>query len=188
MKKLFLSIITLLLFTAGFAQRRTVEFGLKGGVNIANYSGNVNPTDPRVGFHIGGLAHIHTSNPRLGIQPEIVYSTQGAKFSSGTHKIDYVNVPVLIQYLGRGGLRLETGPQIGALVSAEYEDNEGAEYSIKNGFERADFSWAFGLGFLSSSGLGLDARYNLGLSDITKGNGKIHNQVWQFGVFYQFRP
>jgi hypothetical protein len=62
------------------------------------------------------------------------------------------------------------------------------EYSEKNNFKQSDFSWAFGIGFISASGLGFDARYNLGLSDITKGRGNVKNQVWQLGLFYQFRP
>lgn len=188
MNKPYLIVFTLLLSLTGFAQRRNVELGIKGGINFSNYNDNIGSIGSRTGFHIGGLAHIHTRNRRLAIQPELVFSTQGAKFNNGTDKVDYINVPILLQYLGRGGLRLETGPQVGALVSAKFKDNEGVEYSIKNRFNQSDFGWAFGIGFISSSGLGLDARYNLGLSDISKGRGDVNNRVWQFGLFYQFRP
>jgi hypothetical protein len=188
MKKTMLLFLTVFLAMIGLAQRGNVQFGIKGGVNLADYSDNVNTSGFRTGFHIGGLAHIHTRNPRLGIQPELVFSTQGADFNDGTQQVDYINIPVLLQYLGRGGLRLETGPQVGALVAAKFEENDGDEFSIKNSFKQSDFGWAFGIGFISSSGLGLDARYNLGLSDITKGRGDVKNRVWQFGLFYQFRP
>lgn len=187
MSKTFLSLIAIFISTAVFSQRGNVQLGIKGGVNLAGYNGNTNSNDLRTGFHIGGLVHIHTYNPRLAIQPEIVFSTQGASFSNGTDKIDYINIPFLLQYIGRGGLRLETGPQVGALVSAKFEDNDGIEYDIKNQIKQSDLSWAFGLGFLSNTGLGIDARYNLGLSDITKGRGNVKNHVWQFGLFYQFR-
>ena len=187
MIKLFLLSFCGIISIAIFAQRRNVQLGLKGGVNLSNYNENINGNS-RVGLHVGALAHIHTINPRLAIQPEIVYSQQGADFNSGVDKVDYINIPVLLQYIGRGGLRLETGPQVGALVSAKFEDNEDNEYSIKNRFKQSDFGWAFGIGFLATSGLGLDARYNLGLSDIAKGPGKVNNRVWQFGLFYQFRP
>jgi hypothetical protein len=187
MKKTFLLCFVTILSMTAFTQRGNVQFGIKGGINLSDYSDNVNTSGFRVGFHVGGLAHIHTSNPKLAIQPEIVFSTQGADFNNGTDQVDYVNIPFLIQYLGRGGLRLETGPQIGALVSAKFDDNDGVEYDIKNNFKKSDLSWAFGIGFLSASGLGIDARYNLGLSDITKGRGDVKNRVWQFGLFYQFR-
>jgi hypothetical protein len=72
-------------------------------------------------------------------------------------------------------------------VSAKFDDNNDVEYDIKNRFKQSDLGWAFGIGFLSTSGLGVDARYNLGLSDITKGRGNVKNRVWQFGLFYQFR-
>ena len=188
MKQIFLLSIITLLYIPAFTQRGNVQFGIKGGVNLSDYSDNVHTSGFRTGFHIGGLAHIHTHNPKLAIQPELVFSTQGADFDNGTQQVDYLNIPFLIQYLGRGGLRLETGPQVGALLSAKFEENDGDEYSIKNSFKQSDFGWAFGIGFISSSGLGIDARYNLGLSDITKGRGDVKNRVWQFGLFYQFRP
>ena len=184
MKKLSLFVLAVSLSVLSFAQRSNVQFGIKGGVNLADY--NYNTRGFRTGFHIGGLAHIHTSNPKLAIQPEIVFSAQGADFNNGTDHVDYINIPFLIQYLGKGGLRLETGPQVGALVSAKFSGNNGVEYDIKNRFNKSDFGWAFGIGFLSTSGLGIDARYNLGLSDITRGPGDVRNRVWQFGLFYQF--
>ncbi|HJW18588.1 MAG TPA: porin family protein [Flavisolibacter sp.] len=187
MNKTILFCIAAFITTSAMAQRGNVQLGIKGGVNLSGYNGNINSNSSRTGFHIGGLVHIHTQNPRLAIQPEIVFSTQGASFNNGTDKIDYINIPFLLQYLGRGGLRLETGPQVGALVSAKFEDNNGVEYDIKNQIKQSDLSWAFGIGFLSNTGLGIDARYNLGLSDITKGRGDVKNHVWQFGLFYQFR-
>ena len=187
MKKVYGFLLLLFLSTVGFSQRGSLQVGIKGGVNLSNYDDG-DDGDARVGFHVGGLLHIHTQNPRLALQPEFVFSTQGASFGDGTQKIDYLNIPFLIQYIGRGGLRLETGPQVGALISAKFEDNEDNEFSIKNSFKKSDFGWVFGLGFLSSSGLGVDARYNLGLTDITKGRGNVMNRVWQFGIFYQFRP
>jgi hypothetical protein len=55
-------------------------------------------------------------------------------------------------------------------------------------FKNTDFSWAFGLGYLATSGLGVDARYNLGISNInnTSRTADVRNSVFQFGLFYQF--
>jgi hypothetical protein len=197
MKNLILVLTGILLSTIGFAQRRTathrttvqkhnVQLGLKAGVNIANYNDAANSIDSRVGFHGGLLAQILV-NPKFGIQPELVYSQQGAKFRTGTDKLDYLNIPILFQYLTPGGFRLETGPQIGVLANAKFKYENGVEVDIKNTVKSSDIAWAFGLGFISSSGLGIDARYNLGLTDITNGNPDIKNRVWQIGAFYQFR-
>lgn len=182
----------LLLMVAGWfgfscaAQRGNAQIGLKAGVNIANFNDDVPTTDSRIGFHAGLLIHFHV-RPNLAIQPEIVYSQQGAEFGNGTQKIEYVNFPFLVQYLFNRGFRLQTGPLIGVRADAEFENNNGLETDNKKSFESTDVSWVFGFGYLSSSGLGVDARYNVGLTDISKGPGEVKNRVWQIGIFYQFK-
>lgn len=185
MKKLSLFSVGLLFTLFTYAQR--TQLGLKGGVNIADYNDDINTKGARTGYFIGGLAHIHLT-PELALQPEVVYSAQGAKFSSGTDKIDYINIPVLLQYMFQGGFRLQTGPQLGILASAKFENNSGTESSRKNIVKSSDFGWSFGAGYLTPSGLGIDARYNLGISNIRKPNDfEEKNRVWQLGIFYQFR-
>jgi Outer membrane protein beta-barrel domain len=170
---------------SSFAQRRTAQLGIKAGVNIANFNDDAGTTDSRVGFHGGLLVHVHIQ-PNLAIQPEIVYSQQGAEFGGTKQKVDYVNIPVMFQYLFSNGFRLQTGPQLGLLVSSEYKSN-GVEVDNDEDFKKTDAAWAFGFGYVSASGLGVDARYNLGFSDITKGGRDVMNRVWQFGMFYQFK-
>jgi hypothetical protein len=182
MNKLLQLALMTILSIPSLAQRNNVQLGIKGGLNISYF----NDYDSRIGFHVGGLANIRTRNPRLAIQPELVFSAQGAEFSNGKYEVDYLNVPILLQYVGRGGLRLETGPQLGALTAAKWENDDGDEYNAKGSFKQSDFSWAFGIGYVAPSGLGLDARFNLGLSDISKGRGELNNRVWQLGLFYLF--
>jgi hypothetical protein len=167
----------------------TVQFGIKAGVNLAKLT-NSGPEvfDYRTGFHAGALAHIHIT-PSFAIQPELVYSLQGAKFSGGTDQFDYLNIPVLFQFLFGDGFRLQTGPQLGILTSAKFKNaSNNAETDVKKLLRGTDFSWSFGASYLSSIGLGVDARYNLGITDITlEGTPEeSKNRVWQFGLFYQF--
>lgn len=193
MKTLFLFGASLFLSVAAFSQSSSshstspVQFGIKAGVNVAKMvQSGPEPYDHRVNFHVGGLAHIHLSSA-FALQPEVVYSRQGAEYSAGKDKFDYINVPVLAQYM-RKGFRIETGPQAGFLVSAKLKNrSNNMETDLKSSLETFDFSWAFGLGYLTRSGLGVDARYNLGISDITEQlNNENKHRVWQFGVFYQF--
>jgi hypothetical protein len=87
----------------------------------------------------------------------------------------------------QSGFRVETGPQIGALLSAKYKVGS-VEVDVKDAYKTADFAWAFGIGYLTTSGFGVDARYNLGISKINDNNGSdITNRVFQVGVFYQFK-
>ena len=178
--------VLLVLTVPGFSQRRDVQFGIKAGVNLANFNDNVSTNGSRTGFHGGGLAHIHL-NPNWGLQPEILYSTQGAKMSGGHYEIDYINIPILVQYMFRSGLRIESGIQLGLLTSAKFEDHDGDESNQRSDFNSSDISWPIGIGYLTPTGLGFDARYNLGLTDITKGGADVKNRVWQLGMFYQFR-
>jgi Outer membrane protein beta-barrel domain len=182
MKKISFLAFGLLAAVLSFGQH--ASFGIKGGVNIANYSPEAGSVDSRVGFHVGALAHIHVA-PDVALQPEVVYSSQGAKFINSTDKLDYINIPVLLQYMFGEGFRLETGPQLGINVGSTNVSTNGNEARL-NDVKSTDFVWAFGLGYLTRSGFGVDARYNLGLSNIAIPDYGIKNRVWQFGVFYQF--
>jgi len=185
MKRVIFSAVMLLLISGAYAQH--VEYGIKGGVNFANINDDAadNNADGKTGFHLGGLAHIHLSRA-WAIQPEIVYSTQGAEYGNSKLKLNYINVPVLAQYMFADGFRLQTGPQLGILTTSEWK-NGNTETDVDN-LSNADFSWSFGASYVSHSGLGVDARYNLGLTDVSKSNTTdLQNRVWQLGLFYQFK-
>jgi hypothetical protein len=94
---------------------------------------------------------------------------------------------VLAQYMFDNGFRIEAGPQIGFLMSAKNKAGDITE-NVKDNLKSTNFSIPVGVGYLTSSGLGFDARYNFGLSNInnTSSPTKIHSNVFQFGIFYQF--
>lgn len=188
MKKISLFMAAVLFSAAVMAQNDRTNFGLKAGVNLAKLNvEDYNETEMKLGMHAGVLAHIHLT-PNIGLQPELVYSTQGTK-DEGDVKwlLDYVNVPVMVQYMFNNGFRIETGPQIGFLTRAKVE-SDGEELDIKDDLKKTDVSWGFGLNYLSTSGIGVGARYNLGLTDINEDNegNKITNQVFQVGLFLMF--
>jgi hypothetical protein len=84
------------------------------------------------------------------------------------------------------GFRLETGPQIGFLVSAKQKTGD-VEVDVDDQLNSIDVSWAVGGGYLFSSGLGIDLRYNIGLNNISdQTNITAKNRVFQAGLFYQF--
>jgi len=88
------------------------------------------------------------------------------------------------------GLRLQTGPQLGLLLSARIKSENNTTSDIKDKYSTADFAWIFGAGYLFPSGFGFDARYNLGISNINVvgdyNRNKLQNRVFQLGIFYQF--
>lgn len=181
-----------LLFSAAAFAQVPAKFGIKGGLNLATLKlQEEEPRDTRIGFHGGLLAHIHLA-PQWAVQPELVYSSQGMEeATTGVNnkwKLNYVNVPVMIQYMFNNGFRLQAGPQVGLLTSAKITGEDGGEVNNTDDFKKTDVSVGFGVGYLSYSGLGVDARYNLGLTNINEydPSNKVTNRVFQLGIFYMF--
>ena len=181
MKKI--SFLALILATSTTLFAQNAKFGLKAGVNISDIDWKVANTefDNRIGFHVGLLAHVHLS-PHWGLQPEIQYSTEGVKqtVTSGeyTWKTDYVNIPVMLQYMFDNGFRLEAGPQLGLMVSND--DNDDI-------FKSTNVGLGFGLNYLTYSGFGVGGRYILGLSKINEAAAaEAKSRNIQLSVFYMF--
>ncbi|MDZ7634304.1 MAG: porin family protein [Bacteroidales bacterium] len=151
-----------------------VTLGVKGGLNYYNINQDDNTNfDQRTGYNIGILGHIHI-NSTFAFQPELVYSAQGAK----GRNLDYINVPLLIQYMFDNGFRIQAGPQIGFLVSSDNDHD----------YNPLDLALSVGVSYVvPSSGFGIDLRYNHGLSDIYKSSElKGANRGIQLGLFYLF--
>lgn len=190
MKKITLAFMALSICTTLLAQ--PPKFGIKGGINLANLKSDEGKFNNRLGFNAGLISHIHIS-PEWAVQPEVVYSSQGAKYTLDNGEehdlhLNYVNVPVVVQYMFNNGFRLQTGPQVGFLVNTKdkYAGQE-TEFFTSSDFKDIDASWTFGLGYLSETGFGIDGRYNLGLTNINDfGTANLKNNVFQVGLFYMF--
>lgn len=207
MKKVILSAIAVMAF--GMASAQDVKFGLKGGLNVSNFSGDTEGLDfkSRFGFNAGGFVEIKFSE-KFALQPEILYSTQGAKVDNFNLEVDdigtvnadasfnfaYINVPVMFKYFAAEKFSLEAGPQIGFLVSAEIKtkvDGYGSsKVDIKDNFESIDFGLNLGAGYDFTENLSVGARYNIGLANIAKteegDDSKVHNGVFSLSVGYKF--
>jgi hypothetical protein len=191
---MFMKRMILVLIAAGSAMFASaqIRYGVKAGYNLANltFSPSQTGVSSKSDFSAGLLASI----PLLAgcsLQPEIMYSGQGTSFndSLATGKLNYgyLNVPVLFKFQHSSGLFAETGPQVGFLLSAkETAGDQSAD--TKSNTQSTDFSWVFGIGYKLPLGFGIDARYNLGLTNIAKDNtgniGTAKNGVFQFGLFF----
>ena len=187
--RFFLNILFFTILTTSFVSAQHVNLGFKAGLNVYNiHNDNGVQNDSKVGFHVGLLGHIHIT-PHFGIQPEIMYSLQGATKQFGandnTANLSYLNIPVMFQYMFDYGFRIEAGPQLGFLLSAK-NDTNGVSVDIKDQLETVDFGIGVGVSYIHvPSGFGVDLRYNFGLTDISKDETvKSTNMGLQFGVFY----
>lgn len=179
----------LLISSATIAQHTNI--GIKGGVNAYSIKSDNNSSfDTKVSFHLGLIGHIHTSD-QFALQPELVYSVQGTKYSVAGQEVNlnlnYVNVPLLFQYMFDNGFRLQAGPQLGFLASAKSEVNDN-DTDVKDDFESIDLGIGIGASYVNpASNFGIDLRYNIGLSNINDGgNTNYYNRGLQAGVFYLF--
>lgn len=191
MKFYLIAFIAAIMVTTSVQAQHT-NVGIKGGLNL--YNVHHEPGDngeAKLGFHLGLIGHIHL-NERFALQPEVVYSTQGSKGKvlgqDVKLNLNYVNVPILLQYMFDNGFRLQAGPQLGVLVSAKNEVNK-VEVNQKDNYNNIDLGASFGLGYVNpKSNFGIDARYNLGLTDIHEtGSGSSYNRGFQLGLFYLFK-
>lgn len=187
MKNYLITIITFLFMTVGTVSAQNINIGTKIGLNSYTINNDSGPDfDSKIGLHAGIFGHIHL-NEQFGLQPEIVYSMQGAKSGNTNFNLDYINVPVLLQYMFDNGFRIQAGPQIGFLVRGKAE-NGSSTVDIKDDFKSIDAGLSFGASYIHTpTSLGIDARYNLGLNDISENSGVVSNsRGLQIGIFYLF--
>ena len=195
MKKILLFIAVIALSTSVFAQ--DVKFGLKGGLNFANFSGDDAEGDVKTDIYIGGFARFSLTET-LSLQPELVYSRQGSKDEEdgieAKIKTNYLNIPILLRakMFGSDNFSAIVGPQVGIHLNSEAEgsdgDTSGSEDigEIMNGI---DFALAFGFEYDITEKFAIGARYNLGLSKIIDdeyGDSDAKNSVFQVGVSLAF--
>lgn len=202
-------LIAIAVFVFGFANAQEAKFGVKGGLNMANFSGDTEGADlkSRVGFSAGVFVWIKFSE-KFTLQPEVLYSTQGVKIDNVEANVDgqnytgdvkfnlsYINVPVMFKYYVAEKFNLEFGPQIGFLTSAKSATklngfSQTVDQDIKNMFESVDFGLNFGAGHDFTEHFSAGVRYNLGLSNIAKtengDNTKLKNSVFALSVGYKF--
>lgn len=169
-----------------------IQFGLKAGANFSTITGATDgqSASTLIGFNGGVLLRLHL-NKTWAIQPEALYSGQGAKYSgsggNGTASNAYINVPIMLTYSLPLGLSFQAGPQIGLLLSAK-DNSGGVTTDAKPAYKSTDISLAMGAAFTTPFKLGFDARYNLGLTNVENAQqsngGSLKNGVFQLGVFY----
>lgn len=195
MKKILLAIVVLT--TTVLASQAQTQFGVKAGANFYTLGGNYfegAKLNSKIGLYFGGVVNIPVS-AKFKVQPEIVYSVQGAKedgggTGSGNWNNNYLNIPIMAQVYATEGLYFEAGPQIGFLLSAKYKvEGSSTSTDTKDDYKTTDFSFGLGAGYKMASGFGFNARYNLGLSNIASSsdpNDEIKNRGFQIGFTYLF--
>ena len=185
MKKfLLLAVVMSVCLTASAQQpERTWSLTPKVGFNLANLAGDINGTSMKFGLTFGADVMYQVS-PTIGISGGLFFSRQGAEGEGKTsYGISMINIPILANFYVYKGLALKTGLQPGFIASASTKNGDTTT-STTDQCQTIDIAIPFGISYEFSSFV-FDARYNLGLSKVYKGNGSIRNSVFQITVGYK---
>ena len=184
--KVFSLILSILIFSAAHAQ---FHIGIKGGANVNKLTGKSFNDEFSFGYHLGGFAEIGLGK-KFSVQPEVVFNQfkqdTASKFSQvykldnlSKVKLNYLSIPILLNYKASDFLSLQVGPQFGILM----DQNAKLVQNGKDAFKKGDFSMLGGIQ-LKFSSVRIYGRYALGLSNLNDidDQDKWKSQSFQVGV------
>lgn len=156
------------------------KFGVRAGLNFSNVTGDdFGDTKPLTGIYVGVFKEFTIVPLVFFLQPELQYSIQGFAIEDTNYSISYINIPVMAKVYALKMFSLEAGPQVGFKIGDNFEGDSGDD------LKTFDTGFAGGLGFNFPFGLGINARYVMGLSEIAK-DSSAKNQVIQLGASFKF--
>lgn len=185
--KLLTVVLSVLIFSAAHSQG--FHLGVKGGVNMNKLTGKSFKDEFTYGYHLGGFAEIGLGK-KFSIQPEVVFNQfkqdTTSKFSEvykldnvSNVKLNYLSIPILLNYRASNFLSLQAGPQFGILM----DQNTKLVQNGKDAFKKGDLSMLAGVQ-LKFSSVRIYGRYAVGLSNLNDidNQDKWKSQSFQIGV------
>ena len=163
MEKLTLKVLgfmlAVILFTSDSGNCRSLSFGVRSGVNFSLFTGKdsghefkfAGSADPDPLIRYAGGAYVNIAlNEKYSLQPEVIYSQVGARWSGEakgealingqnhatelkekkTHRIDYLQIPVLLKQKVSPDSYAYAGPLVGITLSAESSYEMEYTYTI----------------------------------------------------------
>ncbi|CAN5443982.1 hypothetical protein BH23BAC3_BH23BAC3_14950 [soil metagenome] len=207
-KKLITATLSVIVFFSfGLIQQTNaqspIDFGIKGGLNIANLAGAEDDLDSRTGIHAGLVLDFSFPLMPVGIESGIYYSQKGAQISedgmTATWKLDYVEVPILAKISvgppGPFSPHIVVGPYAAYNINSELDVSAGSASVIEDFSEFTsdiDFGGVIGVGADFSLGvtkLNIQARYSRGLLDVNDNGFEDegeHNSVFSISAGIMF--
>jgi hypothetical protein len=172
------SLLMLAVLCGSEAMAQDVRWGVKGGLNLATLSSDEDP-EPEFKYRGGLIAGGFLTWPlgeRVDLQPEVLFSQQGASFDADgvddiKLELNSLVVPVLVRYKftpSGPGLVLFAGPSIGFKLSADVTvdtDGEDVTDDVSDNIKDVDYGLVFGAGW-DTGRFSIDGRYTLGLTSL----------------------
>jgi hypothetical protein len=178
-----------------------VNIGAKAGLNLSTAKNIATDNNKaKWGANAGILAQFNIQK-KFMIQPEVLYSAKGFKFSTqsgnGTLNFSYISIPILAGFRPSEKFTVLLGPELGFLTKANSKF-EGTNNDVTENFRKFDLGIDIGIAYTIKNGWGIEFRYNHGFDDLvdvtitdTLGNEigtdkRGSNRVLQLGLFYKF--
>ncbi|WP_330747009.1 porin family protein [Chryseobacterium sp. CP-77] len=193
MKKVLLTTTFLLGFLSLSAQQTKekntggIQLIPKAGISVYNQAiKGVSGEKSKVGFQAGLAVNIPTGAGNFSVQPEVNFVSKGTKFKNSfanqSFNFNYIEVPVLAKY-AFGPVYVNAGPSVGFLMG-----KNNAVKAVYGKTKSIDFGVQMGAGVAIPAGPGnfiVDARYNLGLTNISDVKGTdIKNRGFAVSLGY----
>ena len=185
--KLFMLTMFSILCTTSFSQG--LKIGIKGGATINKLSGKSFNEKFSFGYHIGGFAELGIGK-KWAIQPEVLFNQTNVDTSStfssiyqfnkvSQVKLQYLSIPLLLDYKANKLITLQAGPQFGILMNKSNTLVQNGKAAFKSG----DLSLLGGLQ-LKLLGFRFYGRYVIGLSNLNDidNKDKWKSQSIQLGI------
>jgi len=193
MKRITMLAIFAALFSIA-ASAQGFHIGIKGGANISKIDGKSFSDQFKWGYQLGGFSEINFAK-KWGIQPEVLFTqtnTQtSSEFSDIYHvslselkdvKLNYLSIPVLLNFKPSKLLTLQAGPQFGILLNNDKTLLQNGQEAFKNG----DLALLAGLQ-LNLGAFKIYGRYSWGISNINNIDDQDNwkNQAVQLGLGFR---
>ena len=189
MKKQFLFLAFLLSIGMSSVFAQGFKLGIKGGADIHKIDSKAFSDQFSYGYHLGGFAQINLSK-KWGIQPEVLFSQVNIDTSSifsdiyafnsvSQVKLQYLRIPLLLNFSPNPFVTLQVGPQYSILM----DKNSSLVKNGTDAFAKGDFSMIGGLQ-LNISKIKIYGRYAVGLNNINDidNQDQWKNQNIEIGV------
>jgi opacity protein-like surface antigen len=189
MKKTLLLTLLVALFIS-FSSSAQTKFGLRAGINLSKENakalGISFNSDSKVGLTVGGFAEINLTDG-FALQPEFNFSQMGGKLDGVSETLNFLTIPAFAKFKF-GSFSAFAGPQLGILLSANYKDSGITESSTAD-YKTTDFSAIGGMEYVFGENFLINARYQIGLSNVIKepilGESQKNNG-FTFSIGYRF--
>ena len=205
MKKLFITLVFVVIAAGAAMAQKTITWGPKIGVDLTHYWGKDSfGHKVQLNYQIGAYLEFRFAD-KMSFAPELVFAAQGGKWEGenfdvdgerllpfdATDHVNYINLPLMLKYYVAPSLSIDFGPQFGYNVYSKtiynYKDKSIGKETVdyKDATKSIDFGLGLGLTYNIASEVFVQARYTLGLSKVFTAGGDKNGNA-QVAIGYRF--